>query len=330
MKGMIWSEVLKWVDEVKVSVPYVTTVETLDKHNCEFCSHGNDITTTADGHDTYQEVKDAGRYREVERTQGVSTTDLVKRMLRLVPSPEVNNGTNGNCSGTGDDCEEYVNRKTCPVTSSWTGDTAFLATTKKLKQFANSDPIPAGAKVAYVAGAFDILHPGHLHFLEKASKLEKYLVVGIYDDSTVEMLEGKHHPVMNLMERAFSVLGCKYVSDVVIGAPYVITDELLEHLNVSVVAHGKTPIKTCPKTHQEPYALAKHLEIYQKLDSGSKLTTEMVIQRILSRKDEFIARNKKKEAKEAAIIEAERLRVAAAAEAAVASNYEQSSTTVQA
>ena len=43
----------------------------------------DDITLTADGHDTYAEVKNAGRYREVKRTVGLSTTDLVGRMLLL-------------------------------------------------------------------------------------------------------------------------------------------------------------------------------------------------------------------------------------------------------
>lgn len=54
---------IKWVDEVVEGAPYVTTLETLDKHNCDFCVHGDDITTTADGVDTYHLVKAAGRYR---------------------------------------------------------------------------------------------------------------------------------------------------------------------------------------------------------------------------------------------------------------------------
>lgn len=74
-------QAIKWVDEVVPAAPYVTTLETLDKHNCDFCVHGNDITLTVDGRDTYEEVKQAGRYRECKRTQGVSTTDLVGRML---------------------------------------------------------------------------------------------------------------------------------------------------------------------------------------------------------------------------------------------------------
>lgn len=55
---------IKWVDEVVEAAPYVTTLETLDKYNCDFCVHGDDITTTADGVDTYHLVK-AGRYRFV-------------------------------------------------------------------------------------------------------------------------------------------------------------------------------------------------------------------------------------------------------------------------
>lgn len=31
---------IKWVDEVVEGAPYVTTLETLDKHNCDFCVHG--------------------------------------------------------------------------------------------------------------------------------------------------------------------------------------------------------------------------------------------------------------------------------------------------
>ena len=40
---------IKWVDEVIENAPYVTTIETLDKYNCDFCAHGDDITMTADG-----------------------------------------------------------------------------------------------------------------------------------------------------------------------------------------------------------------------------------------------------------------------------------------
>ena len=53
------------------------------RYNCDFCVHGDDLTMTADGTDTYHMVKAAGRYKECQRTQGVSTTNLVGRMLLL-------------------------------------------------------------------------------------------------------------------------------------------------------------------------------------------------------------------------------------------------------
>ena len=54
---------IKWVDEIVEGAPYVTTLETLDKYGCQFCVHGDDITMTAEGVDTYHIVKSAGRYK---------------------------------------------------------------------------------------------------------------------------------------------------------------------------------------------------------------------------------------------------------------------------
>ena len=56
-------EQCKWVNQVVRDAPYLTTVETLDKYNCEMCIHGDDITTMADGSDCYGKVKEAGRYK---------------------------------------------------------------------------------------------------------------------------------------------------------------------------------------------------------------------------------------------------------------------------
>ena len=53
------------------------------RYDCDYCVHGDDITMTADGTDTYHLVKSAKRYKECKRTQGVSTTNLVGRMLLL-------------------------------------------------------------------------------------------------------------------------------------------------------------------------------------------------------------------------------------------------------
>lgn len=74
---------IKWVDEVVLGAPYVTTLEVLDQNDCDFCVHGgkwpisnvslhlliavdfiiDDITMTAEGVDTYHLVKSANRYK---------------------------------------------------------------------------------------------------------------------------------------------------------------------------------------------------------------------------------------------------------------------------
>jgi ethanolamine-phosphate cytidylyltransferase len=44
-------------------VPYTTSLEVMEKYNCDFCAHGDDITTNVDGVDSYAVVKAAGKYK---------------------------------------------------------------------------------------------------------------------------------------------------------------------------------------------------------------------------------------------------------------------------
>lgn len=63
---------IKWTDEVVESAPYQTTIETLNRYNCNFAVHGDDVTTE-NGEDTYGPVKTSKRYKEVSRT-GINFT----------------------------------------------------------------------------------------------------------------------------------------------------------------------------------------------------------------------------------------------------------------
>lgn len=290
---------IKWVDEVVEGAPYVSTLETLDKYNCDFCVHGDDITTTADGVDTYQIVKDAKRYKEVSRTEGISTTDLVGRMLLLTK----NHFRHGE--------KEYAIEKEGPsnlgqdhlARSPWTGCSQFLPTTQKIIQFSDGKSPKPTDKIVYVAGAFDLFHVGHLDFLEKARELGDYLIVGLHTDPVVNNYKGSNYPIMNIHERVLSVLACKYVNEVVIGAPYSVTKELMQHFKVDVVCHGQTPISLENGQH-DPYAVPKTLGKFVLIDSGNDMTTEKIVDRIIKHRLEFEQRNIKKEKKELEILEA--------------------------
>jgi ethanolamine-phosphate cytidylyltransferase len=81
-------------------------------------------------------------------------------------------------------------------------------------------------------------HMGHVHIIEKAKELGTYLIVGVHDDKTVHEHKGKNYPIMNAHERALNILAIKHVDDVIIGAPWFISEDLINSLNISVVAQG--------------------------------------------------------------------------------------------
>jgi FAD synthetase len=86
-------------------------------------------------------------------------------------------------------------------------------------------------------GVFDLLHAGHLHYLEQARALGDHLVVVIAHDETVR--ERKHEPVTNQDLRKRMVEGLKPVDEVFIGNPpgFPIFD-ILPKVNPEIIALG--------------------------------------------------------------------------------------------
>lgn len=80
----------KWVDEVYDNAPYDPSIELLDKLNCSHVAHGDDLILLPDGTDSYQMFRDVNRFLTFKRTEGISTTDIVGRLLLLTktePNP---------------------------------------------------------------------------------------------------------------------------------------------------------------------------------------------------------------------------------------------------
>lgn len=67
-----------------------------------------------------------------------------------------------------------------------------------------------GKRIVFTNGCFDLLHIGHIRYLEKARTLGDILVVGVNSDSSVRNLKGPKRPVLPVKERAeiLSGLGC--------------------------------------------------------------------------------------------------------------------------
>jgi len=75
----------KWVDEVVEDAPWVISDEFLDKHAIDFVCHDalpyTDASGQSDDGDVYSHIKSLGKFLETKRTEGISTSDLIIRII---------------------------------------------------------------------------------------------------------------------------------------------------------------------------------------------------------------------------------------------------------
>jgi D-glycero-beta-D-manno-heptose 1-phosphate adenylyltransferase len=95
----------------------------------------------------------------------------------------------------------------------------------------------AGRTVAFANGAFDLLHVGHVRYLESAAHEGDVLVVAVNDDASVRALKGEGRPIMKDADRAELVAALRCVDHVVI-FPESTVGPLLEALRPDVHCKG--------------------------------------------------------------------------------------------
>jgi ethanolamine-phosphate cytidylyltransferase len=397
----------KFVHEIIRDVPYDLTEEWVNQlirpiseggHGIDFICHGDDPCFTADGRDAYAYAKSIGRFKLFKRTEGISTTDIVGRMLlstkdhhlppseekepqrlrsranslrssslvalsSLVPSVEAPSEASAMSSNKGKADEIGINldvglqvdvppssqiafdvsgasdKSTNTVESSSNFSSKlsaeeqqhhailmaklpalhskFLPTARRIMQFAEGKVPKPTDRVVYIAGGWDLFHAGHIAALKEAKKFGDFLIVGIHDDETInKMRDGHGLPVLNLYERTLSLLSCRYVDEVVIGAPYIITHDLLTSMNISAVVKGTVSDSINKSAHDilgwefnevearfardEATAVAKQMNILHTFESPSSLTALDIIDRIVIQREQYQRRFDKKSKTEAA------------------------------
>lgn len=287
---------LKWVDEAIPVTPYMLTEELmkslLNEHKIDYIVHGDDPCILQDGTDAYALAKRAGRYRQIKRTEGVSSTDIVGRILSTMKD---NSNSEDKSSFTlngdlyeGKDVSKKIRNKIAPVSH-------FLPTSRRIVQFSNGKGPGPNSRVVYIDGAFDLFHVGHVEILKKARQLGDFLLVGIYMDQTISEIRGAQYPLMNLHERTLSVLACRHVDEVIIGAPWQVTKDMITTFNISLVVRG-TVSESNPLSDEldDPYAVPKSMGIFRMLESPKDLTTFSVAQRIFANHEAYMKRNAEK------------------------------------
>jgi ethanolamine-phosphate cytidylyltransferase len=147
-----------------------------------------------------------------------------------------------------------------------------------------------------------LVHVGHLAALHQARQLGTRLLVGVHDDATVQ-LHTRRLPLMSLEERVLTLMACRWVDDIVIGAPFIISQNFLDRHGVDVVVVGDVfEYKTADM--DECYRVPASLGIITRLPHTrfSKVTAASILERVCSRREEYERRNAGKAIKDAAMI----------------------------
>lgn len=106
-----------------------------------------------------------------------------------------------------------------------------ILTCKELKNILSQ----TDKKIVFTNGCFDILHVGHVKYLQKAKELGDILIVGLNSDSSVKKLKGKNRPINNEDDRATLLSALFFVDFVVIfneETPYKLIKELKPNILV--------------------------------------------------------------------------------------------------
>ena len=89
----------------------------------------------------------------------------------------------------------------------------------------------------FTNGCFDILHRGHVEYLEQSRELGSKLIVGLNSDASVRRLKGSDRPINSQEDRKAVLLALRSVSAVYIfeeDTPY----ELIKRLKIDLITKG--------------------------------------------------------------------------------------------
>lgn len=190
-------EACRWVTRCVPSAPYVTFLPWVSHYGCKYVVHGDDITSDSNGEDCYRFVKAAGRFRVVKRTPGISTTDLVGRMLLCTKNHFVKsvkdtlNGEEGSGSleerkHSADSLMERIRDYATDETGLQPGPQVWIWNGSSSAKLGNTVEEPGafetivngklprpGQRIIYVDGGFDLFSSGHIEFLRQVLTQEE-------------------------------------------------------------------------------------------------------------------------------------------------------------
>ena len=133
-------------------------------------------------------------------------------------------------------------------------------------------------KIVATNGCFDIIHAGHVQFLNEAKQLGDKLIVGLNSDKSVKKLKGDSRPYNTEQNRAEVLLALECVDQVIIFDSIDCRDFLKRVRPDVYVKGGDYTIDTLPECEKETiFSVCKEIKILKKYDS---LSTSQIIEKL--------------------------------------------------
>lgn len=199
----------RWATQSVPGAPYVTDLAFIDNYHTRYVVHGDDITADADGNDCYRFCKEAGRFLVVRRTPGISTTDLVGRMLVQRSLEEyaelqsyhvrsvtaVLEGTEACVSGSGPELHARIKAYATDASGLAPGVPVLHYNGGKSWDVLASGPAALpGQRIVYVDGGWDLFCSGHIAFLQAVgeAEIERARKEGWFSDEKRQQRQAAH------------------------------------------------------------------------------------------------------------------------------------------
>ncbi len=122
----------------------------------------------------------------------------------------------------------------------------------------------------------DLFHVGHINLVRAVGDLGYDVIVGVHSDDEVELY--KRTPVMSMIERVAAVEACKYVTEVIPGAPTIIDEDFINEHNLDMIFHGHTEDED--HLYKDMFAVPTKLGKFTRTERTPGISTTMIIDRI--------------------------------------------------